>query len=423
MSPAFEFAREHLQLTRRYFLQAAGASAALCGGLSLAEDRQTKGEVHPALQQALQELESYLTRPDDFRDVSRGKPLPHSLPEERKREAGLTPDSWRLEVVSDDEHPAKLRSPLSLEDDTALDWDGLMKLAREHAVRFPKIMTCNNLGCPLGMGIWEGVPLRHVVWMTEPTANVRRVFYHGFHNNDPKQMFRSSLPIGRVLEDPLGLPPVILCYKLNGQPLTPERGGPVRLVAPEAYGFKSVKWLQRVTLSNLSHANDTYAQQNNDIDSWLKTFAATLYVPDNAKAGQPIPLTGYAQVGISGLSRVQTWVYRADAPLPKGDRYLSQGDWRDAEILEPPTTWGGDLPDNQVPAGTMGFDSQTGRPKQWPLLLAKAHWATLRPPLPAGDYVLRCRSIDQNGVAQPLPRPFDKSGRVSIERMPLKVEA
>ena len=56
-------------------------------------------------------------------------------------------------------------------------------------------------------------------------------------------MFRSSLPISRILEDPFDLPPVILCYKLNGQWLTSERGGPVRIVVPEAYGFKSIKWL------------------------------------------------------------------------------------------------------------------------------------------------------------------------------------
>src|SRR5947207_14715131 len=131
-----------------------------------------------------------------------------------------------------------------------------MELAKTKAVRFAKVMTCLNIGCPLGMGVWEGVPLRDVVWLTQPKANLRRVFYHGYHNDDPKQMFRSSLPIGRVLEDPPGLPPVILCYKLNGTLLTPERGGPVRVVVPEAYGFKSIKWLNHMVLTNLPGPND-----------------------------------------------------------------------------------------------------------------------------------------------------------------------
>ena len=130
-----------------------------------------------------------------------------------------------------------------------MKWDGLMKLAEKHAVRFLKVMTCNNIDTPLGMGLWEGVPLREAVWLSNPEANVRRVFYHGYHNDDPEQMFRSSLPIGRVLEDAPNENPVILCYKLNGEWLSGKRGGPVRMIVPEAYGFKSVKWLKRILLT------------------------------------------------------------------------------------------------------------------------------------------------------------------------------
>ena len=101
-----------------------------------------------------------------------------------------------------------------------------MKLAEKHAVRFAKVMTCLNIGCPLGMGLWEGVPLREVVWLTRPQENLRRVFYYGYHNDDPKQMFQSSLPVGRVLEDYFDLPPVIVCYKLNGQWLDAEARRP-----------------------------------------------------------------------------------------------------------------------------------------------------------------------------------------------------
>ena len=41
---------------------------------------------------------------------------------------------------------------------------------------------------------------RDVVWLTRPKENFRRVFFYGHHNDDPKQMFRSSLPIGRVAQ-------------------------------------------------------------------------------------------------------------------------------------------------------------------------------------------------------------------------------
>ena len=66
------------------------------------------------------------------------------------------------------------------------------------------IPTCNNLNAPLGMGLWEGVPLRDVVWLARPVSDIRRVFYYGHHNEDPKQMFRASLSLSRVLEDPPG---------------------------------------------------------------------------------------------------------------------------------------------------------------------------------------------------------------------------
>ncbi len=65
------------------------------------------------------------------------------------------------------------------------------------------------------------------------------------------------------------------------------------MVVPEAYGFKSVKWLTHIVLTNLAHANDTYAEQNNDIDSPLKTFAASLSVPLIVEAGQPIQVSGF----------------------------------------------------------------------------------------------------------------------------------
>ena len=55
--------------------------------------------------------------------------------------------------------------------------------------------------------------------------------------------------------------------------------------------------------------------------------------------------------------------------------------------------------------------------------MTRAHCATLLPGLPVGEYTLRCRTIDSNGAAQPLPRPFRKSGRAKIGEMSLSVEA
>jgi hypothetical protein len=432
MSPKFTeeshhaFLAEHLRLSRRHLLQAGVASAA---GLSLlpvaAENPSDPPAPKPPPKPAKPDKagarpDPYFTPPAEFRDVSRGKPVPHSLDEEKRKEVKLTRDTWQLEVIADPAHPPKIKAPLTAADGTAFDFAALLKLAERHRVRFAKVMTCLNLGCPLGMGLWEGVPLREVIWLTQPRENLRRVFYYGYHNDDPAQMFRSSLAISRVLEDPFDLPPVILCYKLNGEWLDAERGGPVRIVVPEAYGFKSIKWLTHVVLTNLSHANDTYGEQNNDVDSPLKTFAATLAVPKNIQAGEKIAISGYAQVGIGGLSKVQVALVPADAPRGENDPHFTHLPWTDAELLPPPSDWPA-LPESKLPAGTHGFTDE-GRPKTWPLRLTNAHWAAVLPGVAAGDYIFRCRSIDEKGHAQPLPRPFRKLGHSAIEEVRLSVQ-
>jgi DMSO/TMAO reductase YedYZ molybdopterin-dependent catalytic subunit len=418
MNELQRFLAEHRQLTRRFFLgigAATGAAIASRPMMARADPRS------PELAKAIAELEPFFTPPANFRDVSRGKPLPHSLPEEKKREVGLTRETWKLEVISDPDNPAKLGRELSKEEGTAIDFAGLMQLGEKHAVRFAKVMTCLNIGCPLGMGIWEGVPLREVLWLTRPREDVRRVFYYGYHNDDPKQLFQSSLPLSRVLEDLYDLPPVILCYKLNGHWLDSQRGGPVRVVVPEGYGFKSIKWLSHVVLTNLPHANDTYASGNNDVDSPLKSFAATLSVPTEIAAGQPLAVTGYAQVGISGLSKVQVWISPSNQEWPADDKNFATAPWVDAEILGPPPKWGGELPDDAIPADTLGFDA-AGGPRSWPLRLGKVHWAILLPGLAAGEFTLRSRTVDEKGIAQPMPRPFRKSGHAAIESVSIRVK-
>jgi len=399
--------------TRRLFL---GSASLAVAGRFHTEAAELPRELVPAADA----IEPYFTAAAKFQDVSRGNPVPHRLPETKRQEVGLTRDSWFLEIASDPENPTTLAQSFTREKKTALDFQTLLKLGETNGVRFAKVMTCLNIGCPLGMGVWEGVPLRDLVWLAKPSANLRRIFYHGYHNDDPKQLFRSSLPAGRVLEDYDDLPPVLVCYKLNGHWLSPERGGPVRIVVPEHYGFKSVKWLHKITLSNLAAANDTYINGNNDVDSPLKTFAATLDIPKKIPPNAAFAVTGYAQSGIAGLSKVQVWISPKDKPWPAEDPYFTKAPWTDAHILPPPKNWGGDFPEGHSFKGVAGFDD-AGQPKTWPLRLGKAHWAAWIPGLPAGEHVLRCRTIDAKGNAQPMPRPFKKSGRCDIEETALVV--
>ena len=417
MNDPKQLARQHAAVTRRYFLQ---SSAAGTVGLSTVSLWAGEDEVPSALAEEIAKLE-YLTREEDFKFYGRGKPRPHTLPPEKLREVGLARDTWQLEVLPDPQSNSKVENPLSKELGNALNFEGLMELAKTKAVRVLHVMTCTNGRSPCGMGLWEGVPLRDVIWMARPTANVRRVFYYGYHNDDPEQRFQSSLPIGRVLEDPPGEHPVMLCYKFNDKWLSPKAGAPVRMLVPDAYGNKSVKWLQRIVLTNEFQANDTYAGWNNDTVSHMKTCARFLHVPSEVKAGQPIPITGVAQVGMSGLDKVQVWVCPKGAVLPDDDPYFTQADWKPADILPPPDDWGGGLPGGKMPPTPRQIDPATGKPYTWPLRGTIAHWATLLDALPAGQYDVRCRTIDANGVAQPMPRPFPKSGHNVIQKMQIAV--
>ena len=63
--------------------------------------------------------------------MSRGKPVPHSLPLEKKKEVGLTRETWKLEIISDPENPATLGKQFTKKDNTALDFDALAEARRE----------------------------------------------------------------------------------------------------------------------------------------------------------------------------------------------------------------------------------------------------------------------------------------------------
>ena len=374
--------------------------------------------------EARQEKRKFLTDPDEFRDVSRGNPRPHTLKGEALIKARLTPETWRLEIVSDGS--SQLAKPRKLADNTALDLATLERLGRKQGVKFLKAMQCLNIAQPLGQGLWEGVPLREVLKLVGKVNNVRRVYYWGFHNNDPKQLFQSSLGYNAVMETPPWDLAVFVAYRLNGRPISLQRGGPVRMIVPWAHGFKSIKWLQRVVLTNDYKANDTYALNNNDPDSYLKTMARIDDGPETFKAGTPVALRGTAMVGWSGLRRVEYWL-RPDSgthgKLADDDKAWQTARWLPCTLEAAPTDWGGSLPGGVMPRDVWGFDPRTGKPKEWPLRFSLATWSVLLKDLKPGAYEFRVRSIDLNGFAQPEPRPYPKSGRNEIQYHPLVVMA
>ncbi|MCW3098142.1 MAG: yedY 3 [Chthonomonadaceae bacterium] len=352
-----------------------------------------------------------LTPADKFFDVSRGNPVPHSLRGEALVKARLTPDTWRLEIVGAD--GANVPKPLTLQDGSALDLPMLIKLGKTHSVTFLKAIQCLNIEQPLGLGLWEGVPLREVLRLVGSVSNVRRIYYGGFHNDDPKQVFQSSLSFTQAMETPPWELPPFLAYRLNGNPLPLERGGPVRMLVPWAHGFKSIKWLQRIVLTNDYRANDTYAEANNDPESHLKTAAYLDSFPDRIQGDSPVVIRGTVISGLSGLKRVEYWLRRTTGKAPdlaEDDPAWKTAIWLKCRMDPPPSDWSHVFPAEVKSSEVWGFDSLTGKPKDWPLRYGMTGWTANVGMLPPGTYEIRARAVDLNGFAQPEPRSNRQTG-------------
>jgi DMSO/TMAO reductase YedYZ molybdopterin-dependent catalytic subunit len=373
-------------------------------------------------------MDQFLTPADSFFEVTRGRP--YQLPPEARRQAGLTPETWRLEVVPDDP-PSSPTLPRAFRksDGTALALGDLEGMFRDHPVKCIKTMSCLMNAPKSGLcsnALWEGVALRDVLVRLGRLKDVRRVYYSGFYE-DPLNRFASSLALSEALETPPGQTPVFLAFRLNGRPLTIERGGPVRMLVPWAYGYKSIKWLNRIVLTNDFRANDTYAQrQNNDPQTAMKTVARLdVYAPSVFRRGEPITVRGVAIVGLSGLKRVEYWL-RPDqgthGVLDPDDPAWTTAEWESIPLPGgPPDRWGEGLPGGKFPDGVRHLDPATGQPRVWPLPFSWVPWTIRLEGQKPGAYELRVRTVDLNGFTQPEPRPNPQSGNAEVPCLTLMV--
>src|SRR3954449_1886313 len=98
----------------------------------------------------------------------------------------------------------------------------------------------------VGTAEWTGTPLRGLLeeaGVDEGAAEVAfRALDRGVEGGE-EQQYERSLPLAEALREE-----VLLAYAMNGQPLPPQHGFPLRLVVPGWYGMTSVKWLERITV-------------------------------------------------------------------------------------------------------------------------------------------------------------------------------
>ena len=95
-----------------------------------------------------------------------------------------------------------------------------------------------------GTATWTGVALADVLALAGPLPEAAHVGFDGADlcpEAKPVQRFGGSIPIEKACR-----PEVLLAWAMNGEPLPPVHGAPVRVVVPGYIGARSVKWLQRI---------------------------------------------------------------------------------------------------------------------------------------------------------------------------------
>jgi DMSO/TMAO reductase YedYZ molybdopterin-dependent catalytic subunit len=225
---------------------------------------------------------------------------------------------------------------------------------------------------------WTGVSLSALLAQARPTASAQEIVFHGADKGFDRGIehsFSRSLPTASAMHDE-----ILVAYAMNGAPLAPQHGAPLRLVVPGWYGMASVKWLARIEA--IDRAFDGVQQ-------------ALSYHFRSVPGEKGIPCT---RMRVNSLM----------APPGIPDYYSRRRTVERGAVEIVGRAWSGDGAIERVEFGVDGAwqDAVLAAP-------AGAHawrrWSTRWDAAP-GAHELRCRATDANGATQPLEPPWDVTG-------------
>ena len=120
--------------------------------------------------------------------------------------------------------------------DQAMSWSYAQMLRMEHVA---KLVTIHCVEGWSVKALWEGIPLARLLEQADPLEEANTAIFHAADG------YTTSLPLDYILERNL-----IIADKINGITLPPRNGFPFELVAEEKWGYKWIKWIVRIELSD-----------------------------------------------------------------------------------------------------------------------------------------------------------------------------
>lgn len=114
-----------------------------------------------------------------------------------------------------------------------------LRLKFRELLELPRSDSVSDFHCVTGWSRlnnqWEGVSFKTICDLVTPAENAEYVTVIAAGG------YSTSLPLAEMLDDD-----VLLAYRFEGKMLSPEHGGPLRLVVPKKYAYKSAKWVTKL---------------------------------------------------------------------------------------------------------------------------------------------------------------------------------